>query len=65
MTLGGTDSQRIFVVHVKRVRNDQNNMMVTDHKGRIMYMNTDLASALGYTPKQVRCGCIGVSVLGV
>ncbi|KAG2450719.1 hypothetical protein HYH02_004557 [Chlamydomonas schloesseri] len=52
ITLGGTDSQRIFVVHVKRVRNDQNNMMVTDHKGRIMYMNTDLASALGYTPKQ-------------
>ncbi|GFR48517.1 hypothetical protein Agub_g10412 [Astrephomene gubernaculifera] len=52
ITLGGTDSQRIFVVHVKRVRNDQSNMMVTDHKGRIMYMNTDLASALGYTPKQ-------------
>ncbi len=52
MTLGGTDSQRIFVVHIKRMRNDQNNMMVTDHKGRIMYMNTDLASALGYTPKQ-------------
>ncbi|GLC33063.1 hypothetical protein PLESTB_000374500 [Pleodorina starrii] len=52
ITLGGTDSQRIFVVHIKRVRNDQTNMMVTDHKGRIMYMNTDLASALGYTPKQ-------------
>ncbi|KAG2493479.1 hypothetical protein HYH03_008295 [Edaphochlamys debaryana] len=52
ITLGGTDSQRIFVVHCKRVRNDQNNMMVTDYKGRIMYMNTDLASALGYTPKQ-------------
>ncbi|GLI64845.1 hypothetical protein VaNZ11_008226 [Volvox africanus] len=52
ITLGGTDSQRIFVVHIKRVRNDQTNMMVTDHKGRIMYMNTDLATALGYTPKQ-------------
>ncbi len=44
------------MVHIKRVRNDQTNMMVTDHKGRIMYMNTDLATALGYTPKQVSRG---------
>lgn len=28
-------------------------MMVTDYRGRIMYMNSDLQSMLGYTAKEV------------
>jgi hypothetical protein len=32
ITLGGTDSQRIFVLNVKRLKQGANNMMVTDHR---------------------------------
>ena len=36
MELGGTESQRLLVVSMKKVDQTVNNMMVTDSKGRIM-----------------------------
>lgn len=50
----GTDTQRIFVVNIKRKTATIDNILVTDHKGRIFYTTSTLAATLGYSLKQMK-----------
>jgi PAS domain-containing protein len=45
--LGGSDSQRVVVVVMRRLE-EARLMLATDHKGRLVYANTGLAAMLGY-----------------
>lgn len=54
LDMGGTDSQRLFVVNMRRRNSASANLMVTDHKGRIEYVTTALAAMLGYSVKHLR-----------
>jgi len=54
LDLGGTDTQRIFVINIRRRSTMSDALMVTDHKGRITFATTALATALGYSVKQMK-----------
>lgn len=45
--LGGSESQRVLVVVMKRLE-ETRLMLAADHKGRLVYANTCVASMLGY-----------------
>jgi hypothetical protein len=49
LDLGGTDTQRIFVINIRRRNTMSDALMVTDHKGRITF-----AVSLGYSVKQMK-----------
>jgi len=47
--LAGTSSQRLLVAMIrKHVAKDNEHVMVTDHRGRIMYATNKLATFLGF-----------------
>ena len=48
--LGGTVEQRILIVNI-RCLTDSLSLMVVDHKGRVSYASTQLATMLGYPVK--------------
>jgi hypothetical protein len=50
----GTDSQRLLVATMRRLTPPVM-MMAVNHKGRVIYANTQLATLLGYKLKQLRC----------
>ena len=54
LDLGGTDTQRIFVINIRRRSTMSDALMVTDHKGRITFATTSLAVSLGYSVKQMK-----------
>ena len=54
LDLGGTDTQRIFVINIRRRNTMLDALMVTDHKGRITFATTSLAVSLGYSVKQMK-----------
>jgi PAS domain-containing protein len=54
LDLGGTDTQRIFVINIRRRNTMSDALMVTDHKGRITFATTSLAVSLGYSVKQMK-----------
>ena len=45
--LGGSESQRILVVVMKRL-GETRLLLAADHKGRLVYANTGVAAMLGY-----------------
>jgi hypothetical protein len=47
----GTDAQRLLVATIRKCAGDSDHLMVTDHKGRIIYVTSKLAELLGSTPK--------------
>eukprot|EP00882_Tetradesmus_deserticola_P012829 GHRQ01013596.1.p1 GENE.GHRQ01013596.1~~GHRQ01013596.1.p1 ORF type:complete len:183 (+),score=76.59 GHRQ01013596.1:521-1069(+) len=50
--MGGTDAQRLLVASIRKCSSsDSEHLMVTDHKGRIIYLTSKLAELLGSSPK--------------
>jgi PAS domain-containing protein len=47
LVMGGSDSQRILLAIAQRLE-ETRMMLAVDHKGRLVYANTGLASLLGY-----------------
>lgn len=54
LELGGTDTQRLFLVNIRRKNNAASNLMVTDPKGRIEYCTSGVGAMLGYSAKHLR-----------
>jgi PAS domain S-box-containing protein len=54
LELGGTDTQRMFVINIRRRNTMSDALMVTDHKGRITFATTSLAVSLGCSVKQMK-----------
>lgn len=46
--LGGSDSQRLFAFNMRRTRS-AGKVMVTDARGRLLYINNEMREMLGYT----------------
>lgn len=47
----GTDSQRLFVVNMRKAEGGADHLMVVDGRGRVQYATSHLADLLGTTPK--------------
>ena len=53
VTLGGTDSQRIFVMNVHRTDEQEGTCVVVDHTGRVHFATPDFANMVGYPAKKL------------
>ncbi|GAX73197.1 hypothetical protein CEUSTIGMA_g650.t1 [Chlamydomonas eustigma] len=51
LTLGGTDQNRMFVLHILRVEEVDDNLLVVNDEGSITFATIDLAVTLGYPLK--------------
>ncbi|GIL48962.1 hypothetical protein Vafri_5459 [Volvox africanus] len=49
---GGTDSQRIFILHARRTDGQTDGLMVFDPKGALTFATWDVAAMLGYPLKK-------------
>ena len=49
----GTDQNRVFVLHIHRIEETDENLLVMDERGNITFATIDLALTLGYTLKQL------------
>ncbi|GLI62827.1 hypothetical protein VaNZ11_005578, partial [Volvox africanus] len=52
VTPGGTDSQRIFILHARRTDGQTDGLMVVDPKGAVTFATWDVAAMLGYPLKK-------------
>ena len=46
--MGGTDSQRLFVMNVERIEQSSESLLVVDHCGDVCFGSWDLAALLGW-----------------
>lgn len=47
--LGGTEQTRLYVLHIRRKVQVDENLLVVDEKGTVSFATIDLARSLGYT----------------
>jgi hypothetical protein len=51
-TMGGTEQTRLLVMHLERVEDLDDNLLVVDEEGEISFATIDLAVTLGYPYKE-------------
>lgn len=52
--LGGTENQRLLIMQIRKIHKGEDNMMVTDQKGRVVFINSGLRNLLDYRVKQTK-----------